>query len=92
MRRLKNEINAGELSTKKGEDCTPSVMSGNRTRVVLSAPLHGGSLEGMVTGPSKLQERYKWSSITGVTQGNVPPHGFSEDHTGPAASHFATLE
>ena len=71
--------------------CTTSLMAGNRTRVVLSEPLHGGSLERSVTRPLKLQERRKGSSITGVNHGNVPPQGFSEDHPGPATSQFISL-
>jgi len=43
-----------------------------------------------VTWVSKLQERYKGSSISGVNLGKVPPQGFSEDRTGPTATHFTT--
>src|SRR4030042_7152365 len=80
-----------ELSMSNFLLCTTSLMAGNRTRVVLSEPLHGGSLERSVTPPLKLQERRKGSSITGVNHGNMPPQGFSEDHPGPATSYFIRL-
>jgi len=48
------------------------VMADNRTSVALSAPPHGGSLEGRAPGPSKLQEGCKGSSTPGVSHGNEP--------------------
>jgi hypothetical protein len=62
-------------------------MCGGRAGVVLYEPLHGGSPEGGVTqGPDK-QERCEGSPIAGVSGKKVPPQGFFEDHTGPAATH-----
>ena len=68
-----------------------AVIGGGRASVVFSAPLHGGSSEEWVTRPTELQERFQGNPIPTIRRANVPPQGFSEDHTGPPACHFATF-
>ncbi len=70
----------------------PSVTGGDRASVVLSEPLNGGSPEVRVTGPERRQERFREDSLSGVNPSKVPPHGFSENRTGPAADHLTTLD
>jgi hypothetical protein len=60
--------------------------------MVLSEPLHGGSPEEWVTKLMELQEGSKESSVPGVNRIKVPPHGFSEDHAGPADRSFVHLD
>jgi hypothetical protein len=67
------------------------VTGGDRARVVLAELLHGGFSEGMITESSDLQERFRLISIAGVNQREVPPQGFSEDHTGTVAAGLGEL-
>ena len=69
-----------------------SIMAGGRTREVPSEPQNGGSLNGWISRPSKLPERYGRSLIMGVNRCKVPPQGFCQDPKGPTACHYASLD
>ncbi len=65
-------------------------MAGDRTRVLLSEPLHGEFPEGRVTGTHEPQERCRGNPTPGVNFEKVSPQGFCEDHAGTVAEHFTT--
>jgi len=83
------------LASEKGKH---SVTSGDPTSVVFSAPLHGGSLDGWVTGLAEARDRFKvFRFCRGTNKGAALPtgrqaQGFSEDHTGPFACYFSTFD